>query len=143
MNRRGDPYLFGKAVAGGTPLTPEEMALATRDQLSDMKARLGRPASARTGDSLMLRLAEELDYAHRLLEGVEAEMERRAALGDGPLRRQVSDADRIIEDVAAIVAAGDRRAAIANVRSDEMRRRLLRGSLFAGDTDDELPLSKS
>lgn len=144
MSRQRDPYLFGKAVAGGTPLSAEEMALSVSNQIAEMKERLARPAPTLTEDPLMLRLAEELDYAHRLLEGVEAEMERRAALGDGPLRRQVSEADRIVTDVAEIIAAGDRRAAIASVRSDDMRRRLLRSSLFVDISgNDELPVSKS
>lgn len=143
MSRRSDPFTFGKAVAGGTPLTDAELARAASDQIAEMKMRLSRPAPMRTMDILMLRLAEELDYAHRLLDGVEAEMERRAGLGDGPLRRQVAEANAILEDVAAIVAADDREAAIAYARSESVRRRLLRGSLAAGYDDGELPISKS
>lgn len=148
MSRRGDPYTFGKAVSGGTPLTDRELAQATSDQIASMKMQLSRPAPTRTMDILMLRLAEELDYAHRLLDGVETEMARRAALGDGPLRRQVSEAHEIVADVAAIVAADDRQAAVAYARSEDVRRRLLRGSVSARfeDYDDgggELPISKS
>lgn len=143
MSRRSDPYTFGKAVAGGTPLTDGELARATVDQISEMKMRLSRPAPTRTMDILLLRLAEELDYALRLLDGVETEMERRAALGDGPLRRQVTEARAIVEDVAAIVAADDREAAIAYARSEGVRRRLLRGNLATGFDDGEVPISKS
>lgn len=142
MSRISDPYLFGKAVAGGTPLSGEEMVFATRDQLAEMKQRLGRSAPARTEDPILLRLAEELAYAQRLLDVVGREMERRG-LSDGPLKRQLIDAVDIIQEVAGIVAADNRRLAVEQVRSDDMRRRLLRGSVLAGEHDNTLPFSKS
>ena len=142
MTWRGDPYLFGKAVAGGSPLSGEQMVLATRHQLAEMKDRWSRPTARRTEDPILLRLGEELDYAQRLLDSVALEMERRG-LSDGGVKRQLADALEIIHEVAGIVAADNRRLAVDHVRSDDMRRRLLRGSLLAGAPEDELPLSKS
>lgn len=115
-------YQFGKAVAGGTPLDERELNAAETARLEAMYARLQQPAL--TDDPLDQRLAEELDYAQRLLGSVELELKQR-----GPalihLARFVAEAKTVVGDVGRVVVARDRCDGVAQASAD-LRRRLTR-----------------
>lgn len=115
-------YQFGKAVAGGTPMDERELNAAEVARMEAMYARLQQPAL--TDDPLDQRLAEELDYAQRLLSAVELELKQR-----GPalihLARYVTEAKTVVGDVARVVVARDRCDGVAQASAD-LKRRLLR-----------------
>lgn len=118
------PFPFGKAVSGGRPVDEKAIRAMRSEELARLKAQLGRPPIKKTDDMLSRRLAEELDYAKRLLEAVESELARR---GMPPASAQkIRTAEAMLDDLAQIVEAENPCEGVRQTRTEEMRRRLLR-----------------
>lgn len=134
-HQKRERYPFGKAIAGGTPISDEEIRQLTQEQLQSMKDRLSPPPIEKSGNKLNLRLAEELDYSQRLLEQVETELRKRNCMGpnDRAILHRVEAAEAIIEDVSTIVEAKNPCDAVKHT-SPEVRNRLLRKDIDGSDS---------
>lgn len=112
----------------------EIMSQARRDEV---RQRLFKPAPAnslplaRTEDVLSARLAEELDYARRLLEGIGDRL-----VADPVVLQKHTDAlqgfdviGQLLGHLSAIVVAADRDAAVERIGMQELKTRLTRAPL--------------
>ncbi len=119
-------YQFGKAVSGGTPMNEAELTEAEIKRLEALYDRLRQPQQ--TDDLLDQRLAQELDYAQRVIEMVALELKRRNL---PHLTGQLNDAKTVLAGVGGVISAFDRCDGVARASTD-LKRRLLRDPA-AGD----------
>lgn len=110
------------------------MSQARRDEV---RQHLFKPAPAsslplaRTEDVLSARVAEELDYVRRLIEGIGDRL-----VADRVVLQKHSDAlqgfdviGQLLGHLSAVVAAADRDAAVDRIGMQELKTRLTRASL--------------
>jgi hypothetical protein len=112
---------FGRA---GTPLSDEQAIAAN---LAAMKARASIPALEKTDDLLSQRVSEELNYAGRLLEAVEADLTKRGVRG--PIVDLIGETEQMLSDLSGVVDAKDRCAGIERIEAPNMKRRMMRRDL--------------
>lgn len=123
-------YQHGKAIQGGTPLTPQELDTLAQDQIEALRSTLKRFAPRRKSkDVLNQRLAEEMRLVQRMLELLEDEARRR---GDNRTAKSVERAEDALSDIAEIVEADDRCEAMGDI-DETMARRLKRRSIEGRD----------
>ena len=115
---------FGKAISGGTPLDSYEIERMNVDNLAAIKARHSVLPLEKTEDLLSQRVSEELDYAGRVLEGIENELSK-GGVGGSVIAR-LEETEQILSDLSNIVDAKDRCKGVERVGAPEMKRRLLR-----------------
>ena len=126
-------YISAKAISGGKPLTDTELENVARDTLRQLKDSFVKADVGRTQDVLSQRLAEELRLVSRMLDMLKEENRRS---GRVQAAKSLHRAEEAVDDVADVVEADDRCAALDDIDND-MARRLTRRSLYgeAGPCD--------
>jgi len=112
----------GKAISGGRELTEDELKDLAHEQLASLREAFSAKGPRRgdkTDDTMSRRLADELRLVQRMLELVEAEMDRK---GQHVAAREIEKGEEAIEDIADIVEADDRCEALEDVHEDIARR---------------------
>ena len=119
-------YENGKAISGGAPLSQDEIDGLARQQLDALRKAFGGRYQGTKSDNLLdQRLAEEMRLVQRMLEMVENAMRQRQQYDAANAIERAEDA---IEDIADVVEAGDRCAAIGTI-DPAIARRLNRAGL--------------
>ena len=112
----------GKAIAGGRPLSADELETMARDQLQSLRDSFAaKPQIAKTDDLISQRLAEELRLVSRMIEMVENRVSKQAA-------QELERAEDAIDDLADVVEADDKCDAVGTIDPD-LARRITRRSL--------------
>jgi hypothetical protein len=118
---------FGKSTSDATVSDKQTMAQAMVDNLTAMKSASSIPPLEKTDDLLNQRVAQELDYAGRLLETVEKDLAKRGVRG--PIVDLIGETEQMLNDLSGVVDAKDRCAGIERIEAPNMKRRLLRRDL--------------
>ncbi len=123
-----EQFGFGKAMSGGTPVTADEIRKMRMNDLLALQESFAKPKLKKSDDPVDQRVAEELDFAKRLLEIVESEIEARGV--PASTVKKLEKVEDMLEDLSDIVEAEDKCEGVKAAKSEDLSRRMQRKDLF-------------
>ncbi|QTD55993.1 hypothetical protein [Parasphingorhabdus cellanae] len=123
-----EQFGFGKAVSGGTPVTEDEIRKMRIDDLLTLRESFSKPKQKKSDDPVDQRVSEELDFAKRLLEIIEAEIEARGM--PASTVKKLERVEDMLEDLSDIVESDDKCESVKAAKSEDLSRRMQRSDLY-------------